>query len=60
MMPEHALAMIQPWHPGMMYLLYCSTSEEEMLNLRGETQTFPAGRQEERLEPLEALVETCI
>ena len=53
MMPEHALAMIQPWHPAMMYLIYCALSEEDMVRHRIENQPVPAGRLDVRLEPRE-------
>ena len=39
-----ALAMIQPWHPGLMYLMYSAITEEEMLEHRRATQPIPAGR----------------
>ena len=60
MMPEHALAMIQPWHPAMMYLIYCAVSEEDMLEHRVENQPVPAGRLDLRLVPREALVEVHV
>ena len=42
--------MIQPWHPGLMYILYCTITEEEMLDHRRSTQPIPAGRLDRRLE----------
>ena len=54
MLPEHALAMIQPWHPAMMYLIYQTVTEEEMAEQRIRNQPFPAGRRGERDEPDEA------
>ena len=45
-----ALAMIQPWHPGLMYLMYCAFTEEEMLQHRSTSQPIPAGRLEQREE----------
>ena len=49
--------MIQPWHPGLMYLMYCSLSEEEMLEQRRSSQPIPAGRRDERENPGEAILE---
>ena len=50
--------MIQPWHPGLMYLMYCSLSEEEMLEQRRSSQPIPAGRRIQREEnPGEAILE---
>ena len=45
-----ALAMIQPWHPGLMYLIYQAVTEEEMLQHRSTSQPIPAGRLEQREE----------
>ena len=47
-MNVNALAMIQPWHPAMMYLIYCAVSEEDMLEHRVKNQPIPAGRLEMR------------
>ena len=50
--------MIQPWHPGLMYLMYCSLSEEEMLDKRRSEQPIPAARRDTRLDdPSEAILE---
>ena len=43
-----AMAMIQPWHPGMMYLIYCSISEDQVVDQRINNQPIPAGR---RIKP---------
>ena len=40
-----------------MYLMYCSLSEEEMLEQRRSSQPIPAGRRDQRLEPGEAILE---
>ena len=47
-MNVNALAIIQPWHPAMMYLIYCNISEEDMVQHRIENQPIPAGRLEIR------------
>ena len=60
MMPSHALAMIQPWHPAMMYLIYCNVTEEDMVQQRIQNQPIPAGRLDTRLEPREAHVEVHV
>ena len=41
-----AMAMIQPWHPGLMYLIYCLITEDEMIEHRIRTQPIPAGRRD--------------
>ena len=41
-----------------MYLMYCSLSEEEMLEKRRSEQPIPAGRRDTRLDdPSEAILE---
>ena len=59
-MNVNALAMIQPWHPAMMYLIYCAVSEEDMLEHRVKNQPIPAGRLALNLVPREALVEVHV
>ena len=54
MIPEHALAMIQPWHPAMMWIIYQTATQEEMAEQRIRNQPLPAGRRGERDEPDEA------
>ena len=50
--------MIQPWHPGLMYLMYCAITEKDMLEHRRSSQPIPAGRRDQRLEnPGEAILE---
>ena len=51
-----ALAMIQPWHPGLMYLMYCVITEEDMLEHRRVSQPIPAGRRDQRENPGEAIL----
>ena len=41
-LPQQALAMIQPWHPGMMYIIHQNITEDEMLLQRIENQPIPA------------------
>ena len=57
MIPKYALAQIQPWHPGMMYIVYALVSEEQMLEHRVDNQPVPAASRDVRLEPREALLE---
>ena len=57
MIPKYALAQIQPWHPGMMYIVYGMVTEEEMLEHRVENQPPPAASRDVRLEPRQALLE---
>ena len=42
LLPHHALAMIQPWHPGMMYIINMNVTEDEMMLRRIENQPIPA------------------
>ena len=51
--------MIQPWHPGLMYLMYCAVTEEDMLEQRRSSQPIPAGRLASQREenPSEAILE---
>ena len=42
LLPHHALAMIQPWHPGMMYIIHQNITEDEMMLHRIENQPIPA------------------
>ena len=52
------MAMIQPWHPGLMFLIYQVTTEDEMLEHRIQNQPIPAGRRDKRAEEEEqAIVE---
>ena len=41
-LPQQALAMIQPWHPGMMYIINMNVTEDEMMLHRIENQPIPA------------------
>ena len=47
-MPKNALASIQPWHPGLMYLLYFIITEEQMLEHRLDNQPIPAASVDRR------------
>ena len=42
LLPRDAMAMIQPWHPGMMYLINMNITEDEMMLHRIENQPIPA------------------
>ena len=46
--PKNALATIQPWHPGMMYLLYNIITEDEMVEHRITNQPIPAAKVDRR------------
>ena len=41
-LPQQALAMIQPWHPGMIYIINVNSTEDEMMLHRIENQPIPA------------------
>ena len=42
LLPHHALAMIQPWHPAMMWIINMNTSQSEMILHRQLNQPSPA------------------
>ena len=56
MLPKDAMAMIQPWHPGMMWLINLSITEDEMMLKRIGNQTIPAASLQEA-DAQEALIQ---
>ena len=55
--PTQALAIIQPWHPGLMYLFYHYTSEDQMVQHRIATQPIPAASSQRHPWTQEATME---
>ena len=41
-LPQQARALIQPWHPAMMYIINMNITEDEMMLHRIENQPIPA------------------
>ena len=56
LLPTHAMAMIQPWHPGLMYLINMNVTEDQMILHRIDNQPIPAAKQQQS-QPQDALME---